>query len=79
MSLSLFINQKRYLKEKIKSEIIGLQLYPKNSLEISTISSFLDTFEMRIYTLNIHFTDSAPDNEIKKLTESICRGNNEVN
>ena len=78
MFLCLSIERKTTLKEKLKSEWLSFYLQPKIDKDISTISNFIATFELKLDNLVIDLPDLASDAEVKKIVESISTGNNQV-
>ena len=78
MFLCLSIERKSSLKEKIKNKVLSIFLKPKNVKDISTISNFFATFDLKLEDLNIALPDLVSDAEVKIFVESISTGNNQV-
>ena len=72
MFLCLSIERKTTLKEKLKSEVLSFYLKPKIDKDISTISNFIATFDLKLDDLDIDLPDLASDAEIKKLLKALA-------
>ena len=78
MFLCLSIERKTSLKEKLNSEVLSFYLKPKIDKDVSTISNFIATFDLKLDDLDIDLPDLASDAEVKNFVESISTGNNQV-
>ena len=78
MFLCLSIERKNSLKEKFKREVLSFCLNPKIDKDLSTISKFIATFDLKLDALTIVLPDLASDAAVKNFVESISTGNNQV-